>query len=135
MNTIPQQLRFSQTIAHHLGLTYLQYENLREYYFAKWCLNFANTHHRAFNQLILNDCLMNWYQAQWRSVVEDTLRRHYGDCLHLYTPDDLLLLINGYAANLLPYYPKALLTVKSEQRSEIFRRLLTLNTSANEDRT
>jgi len=39
MNTIPQQITYRHALAHQLGLTYLQYENLRYDFYIDWCIH------------------------------------------------------------------------------------------------
>lgn len=112
MNTIPQQITYRHALAHQLGLTYLQYENLRYQFYIDWCIHLCNTaigrglHLKTF---ITHDNLLNWYEDQWYSEVEKTIERLYGNDITLFNAEDIYLLICIYAENILQYYPSVLL--------------------------
>lgn len=110
MNTIAQQITYRHALAHQLGITYLQYENLRYEFYIDWCVHLiqqGKTLH--LKPLISHDTLMNWYDDQWYDLVEQTIQRHYGKDISIYTPEEMLDLISFYAANILEYYPSILL--------------------------
>ena len=112
MNTIAQQITYRHALAHQLGLTYLQYENLRYKFYNEWCTNLCNTaigRGLHLKTLITHDTLLNWYDDQWYSEVEKTIERLYGNDITLFNADDVLLLITIYAENILQYYPSVLL--------------------------
>nr|DAI09029.1 MAG TPA: hypothetical protein [Caudoviricetes sp.] len=110
MNTIAQQITYRHALARQLGLTYLQYENLRYEFYNEWCTNLCNTARGLhLKTLITHDTLLNWYDDQWYSEVEKTIERLYGNDITLFNADDVLLLITIYAENILQYYPSILL--------------------------
>ena len=110
MNTIPQQITYRHALAHQLGLTYLDYENLRQEFYTEWCTNLCHTVRGLhLKTLITHDTLLNWYDDQWCSEVEKTIERLYGNDITLFNADDTLLLITIYAENILQYYPSVLL--------------------------
>lgn len=112
MNTTAQQITYRHALAHQLGLTYLQYENLRQEFYNEWCTNLCNTaigRGLHLKTLITHDTLLNWYDDQWYSEVEKTIERLYGNDITLFNADDILLLITIYAENILQYYPSVLL--------------------------
>ena len=110
LKTIPQQITYRHALAHQLGLTYLQYENLRQEFYNEWCTNLCQTARGLhLKTLITHDTLLNWYDDQWCSEVEKTIERLYGNDITLFNADDVLLLITIYAENILQYYPSVLL--------------------------
>lgn len=123
MNTIPQQITYRHALARQLGLTYLQYENLRYEFYIDWCIHLCTpslggsrradaaeyVRERTLKTLITHDSLLNWYDDQWYALVEQTIHRHYGQDISIYTPEEMLDLISFYAANILDYYPSVLL--------------------------
>ena len=112
MNTIAQQITYRHALARQLGLTYLQYENLRYEFYNEWCTNLCNTaigRGLLLKNLITHDTLLNWYEDQWYNEVEKTIERLYGNDITLFNADDVLLLITIYAENILQYYPSVLL--------------------------
>lgn len=110
MNTIAQQVTYRHALARQLGLTYLQYENLRQEFYTEWCANLCHTARGLhLKTLITHDTLLNWYDDQWYSEVEKTIERLYGNDITLFNADDVLLLITIYAENILQYYPSVLL--------------------------
>nr|DAY06922.1 MAG TPA: hypothetical protein [Caudoviricetes sp.] len=110
MNTIAQQITYRHALAKQLGITYLQYENLRYEFFIDWCDNLCYLGMGGIlKQLTCNDNLLNWYDDQWYSEVEKTIERLYGNDITLFNADDVLLLITIYAENILQYYPSVLL--------------------------
>ena len=110
MNTIDQQITYRHAIAKQLGLTYLQYENLRYEFYIDWCVHLIQQSKAShLKPLISHDSLMNWYDDQWYSEVEKTIERLYGNDITLFNADDVLLLITIYAENILQYYPSVLL--------------------------
>ena len=110
MNTIAQQITYRHALARQLGLTYLQYENLRYEFYIDWCVHLIQQGKALhLKPLVSHDSLMNWYDDQWYSEVEKTIERLYGNDITLFNADDVLLLITIYAENLLQYYPSILL--------------------------
>ena len=112
LKTIAQQITYRHALARQLGLTYLQYENLRYEVYNEWCTNLCNTaigRGLHLKTLITHDTLLNWYDDQWYSEVEKTIERLYGNDITLFNADDVLLLITIYAENILQYYPSVLL--------------------------
>ena len=110
MNTTAQQVTYRHALAHQLGLTYLQYENLRQEFYTEWCTNLCHTARGLhLKTLITHDTLLNWYDDQWYIEVEKTIERLYGNDIILFNADDVLLLITIYAENILQYYPSILL--------------------------
>lgn len=114
MNTIPQQITYRHALAHQLGLTYLQYENLRYEFYIDWCIHLlayppSGVRGLHLKPLLTHDTLMNWYDDQWYEIVEQAIHRHYGQDISIYTPEEMLDLISFYAANILDYYPSVLL--------------------------
>ena len=110
MNTIAQQITYRHALAHQLGITYLQYENLRYEFYIDWCVHLIQQCKALhLKPLISHDTLMNWYDDQWYDLVEQTIQRHYGKDISIYTPEEMLDLISFYAANILEYYPSILL--------------------------
>ena len=110
MNTIAQQITYRHALAKKLGLTYLQYENLRYEFYIDWCVHLIQQGKALhLKPLISHDTLMNWYDNQWYSEVEKTIERLYGNDITLFNADDVLLLITIYAENILQYYPSVLL--------------------------
>ena len=110
MNTTAQQVTYRHALARQLGLTYLQYENLRQEFYTEWCTNLCQTARGLhLKTLLTHDTLMNWYDDQWYSEVEKTIERLYGNDITLFNADDVLLLITIYAENILQYYPSVLL--------------------------
>lgn len=110
MNTTAQQVTYRHALARQLGLTYLQYENLRQEFYNEWCTNLCQTARGLhLKTLLTHDTLMNWYDDQWYSEVEKTIERLYGNDITLFNADDVLLLITIYAENILQYYPSVLL--------------------------
>ena len=110
LKTIPQQITYRHALAHQLGLTYLQYENLRQEFYTEWCANLCHTARGLhLKTLLTHDSLMNWYDDQWYALVEQAIHRHYGQDISIYTPEEMLYLISLYAANILEYYPSVLL--------------------------
>jgi len=114
MNTIPQQITYRHALARQLGLTYLQYENLRYQFYIDWCIHLCTPslgggRGRTLKTLITHDSLLNWYDDQWYALVEQTIHRHYGQDISIYTPEEMLYLISLYAVNILDYYPSVLL--------------------------
>ena len=110
MNTIAQQITYRHALAKQLGLTYLQYENLRYEFYMDWCAHLIQQGKAShLKPLISHDSLMNWYDDQWYEEVEKTIERLYGTDITLFNADDVLLLITIYAENILQYYPNVLL--------------------------
>lgn len=110
LKTIPQQITYRHALAHQLGITYLQYENLRYEFYIDWCVHLIQQGKALhLKPLISHDTLMNWYDDQWYDLVEQTIQRHYGNDITLFNADDVLLLITIYAENILQYYPSILL--------------------------
>ena len=110
MNTIAQQIIYRHALAKQLGLTYLQYENLRYEFYIDWCAHLIQQGKAShLKPLISHDSLMNWYDDQWYEEVEKTIERLYGTDITLFNADDVLLLITIYAENILQYYPNVLL--------------------------
>ena len=110
LKTIPQQIIYRHALAKQLGLTYLQYENLRYEFYIDWCVHLIQQGKALhLKPLISHDTLMNWYDDQWYSEVEKTIERLYGNDITLFNADDVLLLITIYAENILQYYPSVLL--------------------------
>ena len=110
MNTIAQQITYRHALAKQLGLTYLQYENLRYEFYIDWCVHLIQQGKALhLKPLVSHDSLMNWYDDQWYSEVEKTIERLYGNDITLFNADDVLLLITIYAENILQYYPSILL--------------------------
>ncbi len=110
MNTIPQQITYRHAIAHQLGLTYLQYENLRYEFYIDWCIHLIQQDKAPnLKHLLTHDNLLNWYEDQWYSEVEKTIERLYGNDITLFNAEDIYLLICIYAENILQYYPSVLL--------------------------
>lgn len=110
MNTIAQQITYRHVLARQLGLTYLQYENLRYEFYIDWCVHLIQQGKALhLKPLVSHDSLMNWYDDQWYSEVEKTIERLYGNDITLFNADDVLLLITIYAENILQYYPSILL--------------------------
>ena len=110
MNTIAQQITYRHALARQLGLTYLQYENLRYEFYIDWCVHLIQQGKALhLKPLVSHDSLMNWYDDQWYSEVEKTIERLYGNDITLFNADDVLLLITIYAENILQYYPSVLL--------------------------
>ena len=110
MNTIAQQITYRHALAHQLGITYLQYENLRYEFYIDWCVHLIQQGKAShLKPLVSHDSLMNWYDDQWYELVEQTIQRHYGKDISIYTPEEMLDLISFYAANILEYYPSILL--------------------------
>ena len=110
MNTIAQQITYRHALARQLGLTYLQYENLRYEFYIDWCAHLIQQGKALhLKPLVSHDSLMNWYDDQWYSEVEKTIERLYGNDITLFNADDVLLLITIYAENILQYYPSILL--------------------------
>lgn len=110
MNTIAQQITYRHALARQLGLTYLQYENLRYEFYIDWCVHLIQQGKALhLKPLVSHDSLMNWYDDQWYSEVEKTIERLYGNDITLFNADDVLLLITIYAENILQYYPSILL--------------------------
>ena len=109
MNTIPQQITYRHALAHQLGLTYLQYENLRYEFYIDWCVHLIQQGKAPnLKHLLTHDNLLNWYDDQWYEIVEQAIHRHYGQDISIYTPEEMLDLISFYAANILDYYPSVL---------------------------
>ena len=114
MNTIPQQITYRHALARQLGLTYLQYENLRYEFYINWCIHLltcplSGVRGLHLKTLLTHDTLLNWYDDQWYALVEQTIHRHYRQDISIYTPEEMLDLISFYAANILDYYPSVLL--------------------------
>lgn len=110
LKTIPQQIIYRHALAKQLGLTYLQYENLRYEFYIDWCAHLIQQGKAShLKPLISHDSLMNWYDDQWYEEVEKTIERLYGTDITLFNADDVLLLITIYAENILQYYPNVLL--------------------------
>ena len=110
MNTIAQQITYRHALAKQLGLTYLQYENLRYEFYIDWCVHLIQQGKAShLKPLVSHDSLMNWYDDQWYEEVEKTIERLYGTDITLFNADDVLLLITIYAENILQYYPSILL--------------------------
>lgn len=110
MNTIAQQITYRHALAKQLGLTYLQYENLRYEFYIDWCVHLIQQGKAShLKPLIRHDSLMNWYEDQWYNEVEKTIECLYGNDITLFNADDVLLLITIYAENILQYYPSILL--------------------------
>ena len=110
LKTIPQQITYRHALARQLGLTYLQYENLRYEFYIDWCVHLIQQGKALhLKPLVSHDSLMNWYDDQWYSEVEKTIERLYGNDITLFNADDVLLLITIYAENILQYYPSILL--------------------------
>ena len=110
MNTIAHQITYRHALARQLGLTYLQYENLRYEFYIDWCVHLIQQGKALhLKPLVSHDSLMNWYDDQWYSEVEKTIERLYGNDITLFNADDVLLLITIYAENILQYYPSILL--------------------------
>lgn len=110
LKTIPQQIIYRHALAKQLGLTYLQYENLRYEFYIDWCAHLIQQGKAShLKPLVSHDTLMNWYDDQWYSEVEKTIERLYGNDITLFNADDVLLLITIYAENILQYYPSVLL--------------------------
>lgn len=110
MNTIPQQITYRHALAHQLGLTYLQYENLRYEFYIDWCVHLIQQGKAPnLKHLLTHDNLLNWYEDQWYSEVEKTIERLYGNDITLFNAEDIYLLICIYAENILQYYPSVLL--------------------------
>lgn len=110
MNTIAQQITYRHALAKQLGLTYLQYENLRYEFYIDWCVHLIQQGKAShLKPLVSHDSLMNWYDDQWYEEVEKTIERLYGTDITLFNADDVLLLITIYAENILQYYPNVLL--------------------------
>ena len=113
MNTIPQ-ITYRHALAHQLGLTYLQYENLRYEFYIDWCTHLlacppSGVRGLQLKTLITHDTLLNWYEDQWYDLVEQTIQRLYGNDITLFNAEDIYLLICIYAENILQYYPSVLL--------------------------
>ena len=110
MNTIPQQITYRHALARQLGITYLQYENLRYEFYINWCAHLIQQGKASnLKPLITHDILINWYDDQWHALVEQTIQRHYSNDITLFNAEDVLLLITIYAENILQYYPSILL--------------------------
>jgi len=113
MNTIAQQITYRHALARQLGLTYLQYENLRYEFYIDWCIHLLRSGELQFaltlKTLLTHDNLLNWYEDQWYSEVEKTIERLYGNDITLFNAEDIYLLICIYAENILQYYPSVLL--------------------------
>lgn len=110
MNTIPQQITYRHALARQLGITYLQYENLRYEFYIDWCVHLIQQGKASYlRPLISHDNLMNWYDDQWFYSVEQPIERHYGNDITIFNAEDVYLLICIYADNILQYYPSALL--------------------------
>jgi hypothetical protein len=110
MNTIAQQITYRHALAHQLGITYLQYENLRYEFYIDWCVHLIQQGKAShLKPLVSHDSLMNWYDDQWYELVEQTIQRLYDNDITLFNADDILLLITIYAENILQYYPSILL--------------------------
>ena len=110
MSTIAQQITYRHALAKQLGLTYLQYENLRYEFYIDWCVHLIQQGKASYlRPLISHDSLMNWYDDQWFYSVEQTIQRHYGNDIAIFNAEDVYLLICIYADNILQYYPSALL--------------------------
>lgn len=110
MNTIAQQITYRHALAKQLGLTYLQYENLRYEFYIDWCVHLIQQGKAShLKPLVSHDSLMNWYDDQWYELVEQTIQRLYDNDITLFNADDILLLITIYAENILQYYPSILL--------------------------
>ena len=114
MNTTAQQITYRHALAHQLGLTYLQYENLRYEFYIDWCIQLCTPslgggRGRTLKTLLTHDTLLNWYDDQWYIQVEKTIERLYGNDITLFNADDVLLLITIYAENILQHYPNVLL--------------------------
>lgn len=110
MNTIAQQITYRHALAKQLGLTYLQYENLRYEFYIDWCAHLIQQGKAShLKPLISHDNLMNWYDDQWFYSVEQPIERHYGNDIAIFNAEDVYLLICIYADNILQYYPSALL--------------------------
>ena len=110
LKTIPQQIIYRHALAKQLGLTYLQYENLRYEFYIDWCVHLIQQGKALhLKPLVSHDSLMNWYDDQWYEEVEKTIERLYGTDITLFNADDVLLLITIYAENILQYYPNVLL--------------------------
>ena len=110
MNTIAQQITYRHALAKQLGLTYLQYENLRYEFYIDWCVHLIQQGKASHvKPLVSHESLMNWYDDQWYELVEQTIQRLYDNDITLFNADDILLLITIYAENILQYYPSILL--------------------------
>jgi len=110
LKTIAQQITYRHALAHQLGITYLQYENLHYEFYIDWCVHLIQQGKALhLKPLVSHDSLMNWYDDQWYSEVEKTIERLYGNDITLFNADDVLLLITIYAENILQYYPSVLL--------------------------
>jgi len=114
MNTIPQQITYRHALARQLGITYLQYENLRYEFYIDWSIPLlacppSGVRGLQLKTLIAHDNLLNWYEDQWYSEVEKTIERLYGNDITLFNAEDIYLLICIYAENILQYYPSVLL--------------------------
>ena len=110
MSTIAQQIIYRHALAKQLGLTYLQYENLRYEFYIDWSVHLIQQGKAShLKPLVSHDSLMNWYDDQWYEEVEKTIERLYGTDITLFNADDVLLLITIYAENILQYYPNVLL--------------------------
>ena len=110
LKTIPQQITYRHALTKQLGLTYLQYENLRYEFYIDWCVHLIQQGKASYlRPLISHDSLMNWYDDQWYELVEQTIQRLYDNDITLFNADDILLLITIYSENILQYYPSILL--------------------------
>ena len=127
MNTIAQQITYRHALARQLGLTYLQYENLRYEFYIDWCVHLIQQGKALhLKPLVSHDSLMNWYDDQWYSEVEKTIERLYGNDITLFNADDVLLLITIYAENILQYYPSILLkkiTARATRTEDKFNKI------------
>lgn len=111
MTTIAKQTTFRHKLAYYAELSYLQYENLRHQYFLEWCGKIAHQKYIPLEWLSKNDYLKNWFDDQWVALVEGGIKKCYDDGLDrkVFTPDDVLLMLDIFCTEIQNYYPKVLL--------------------------
>ena len=107
MTTIQQQIDFRYKIAYFLEMSYLEYEQLRNSYYAYWCSVYADAFFIKEKLLLSNDAIYNWYSEQWQIWVERELFKSYDDYLTagILNKNELYHIIYILSQEILEKYP------------------------------
>lgn len=60
----------TKTLLKGLCIYYKTYDDLRHYYFERWCAKYAHEFDISKRLLVKNDVLYNWYLHEWNQNVE-----------------------------------------------------------------
>lgn len=101
-----------ETVRRAIGFNRLAYDNLIHKYFVTWCEEMALRFFYSDRDLMQNESLWKWYQAQWAILAERTLLNDYGRYMRARIPntkDFFYKRLCENAETLEQYYPAALI--------------------------